>query len=79
MDMEARKYRLIERLMEVKEEDTLYKLEQLLVERDGGEIWNDLPPEVKTAIEKSLLESTSGKTTPASDGVSKIKDRYIGL
>ncbi len=78
MDMEARKYRLIEKLMEVNEENTLYKLEQLLVKGEGEEAWNKLPAEAKTAIENSLLESTSGKTTPASHGISKIKDRYIG-
>lgn len=75
MDMEARKYKAIEKLLKVEEEDIIYRLEAILddVSANG---WDELPEEVKKMIDAGLSQSAAGQVVSNEEIMNNYKQRY---
>ena len=74
--MEARKYKMIEKLLKVQEEDMLYKLESVL---DGELVkasWDELQPEVKQVLDASLGQSEKGEMKPHDEVMQNIRKKH---
>ncbi|KAF2519432.1 hypothetical protein E0W68_03525 [Flavobacterium salilacus subsp. salilacus] len=74
MDIESRKYKMIEKLLKVEEDEVLYRLEAILDEKRNA--WDELNPEIKQAIDISLEQSTSGKVKAHEEVMMAIKKKY---
>lgn len=73
MNASERKYKIIEQLLKVKEEATLYQIENILNEDDG---WDNIPPTVQKLIEKAIQQSDAGLGVPHEQVMEKIKKKY---
>ncbi|OYQ43404.1 hypothetical protein CHU92_03445 [Flavobacterium cyanobacteriorum] len=76
MDMQSRKYRVIEKLLQVNEEETLYRLEAILQSEKPEISWHELPEETKKVIDMSLGQSDLGKVKSHDEVVSDIRKKY---
>jgi len=76
MDLESRKYKFIEKLLKVEEEDTLYKLESVLDNESSNIIWDELPSELRQALEISIAQSERGEVSPHKEVMTRIKNKY---
>ncbi len=74
--MEARKYKMIEKLLKVQEEDTLYKLESVLDGEIARASWDELHPEVKLALDASLGQSENGEMKPHDEVMQNIRKKH---
>ncbi|SDX68597.1 hypothetical protein [Flavobacterium degerlachei] len=73
MNSSERKYKIIEQLLKVEEESTLYQIENILNEGDG---WDEIPPIVQKLIEKAIEQSDAGVGIPHEQVMSEIKKKY---
>jgi len=76
MDLESRKDKLIEKLLKVQEEDTVYKLESILNEEISKDIWDELPPYLQQALDISIEQSIRGEVTPHEEVMAQIRKKY---
>ena len=74
--MESRKYKVIEKLLMVEEEDIIYRLEKILDENQSDNGWDELPDEVKRMIDIGLAQSASGQVIPHEQIMDKYKRWY---
>ncbi len=74
--MESRKYKIIERLLKVEEEATVYKLESILGEELVKDGWDELSPELQQAIDISIGQSDRGEVRPHEEVMAEIKKKY---
>jgi hypothetical protein len=75
MNASERKYKIIEQLLKVEEEATLYQIENILnKESDDG--WGDIPPIIQKLIEKGIQQSEAGLGIPHEQAMAKIKEKY---
>jgi len=76
MDFESRKYKVIEKLLKVNEEETLYRLESLLNEVPPRDIWDELPAHIQQALDISIEQSIRGDVKPHDEVMAQIKKKY---
>lgn len=74
--MESRKYKVIEKLLKVQEEEVIYKLESILNADISANDWDELPDEVKHMIDIGLAQSAAGEVFPHEEVMNKYKKRY---
>lgn len=75
MNASERKYKLIEKLLKVEEEDILYQIEAIL-DKNPDEEWDKLPLIVQQLIDKGIEQSEAGLGTPHEDVMAVIKSKY---
>jgi hypothetical protein len=71
MNTSERKYKIIELLLKVDEESTLFQIEGIL-----NDDFDNVPPIVQKLIEKGIQQSESGQGIPHEEVMSKIKKKY---
>ena len=76
MDFESRKYNIIEKLLKVHEEETLYKLESILYEEISKDIWDELPVHLQQALDISIEQSMRGDVRLHEEVMAQIKKKY---
>lgn len=76
MNLESRKYKFIEKLMKVEEEDVIYKLEAILENSSDNKIWDEIPSHIKQAIDISIEQSERGQVRPHNEVMFDIKKKY---
>ncbi|AUP77683.1 hypothetical protein [Flavivirga eckloniae] len=77
MDLEARKYKIVEKLMKVSDVETLYKLEQVINEDLGQQISvSELPEPIQRLISQSIEDSEQGRVSPHKKVMANIKTKY---
>lgn len=74
--MESRKYKVIEKLLKVEEEEVIYRLEAILTEDKSSNAWDQLPDEVKKMIDMGLSQSIEGNVVSHDEIMNKYKSRY---
>ena len=74
MDLESRKYNIIQELFKVKEESVIYTLEQVLKTEKIESI--DIPENLKKILDKSLTQIEEGKTHSTEEVMSRVKDKF---
>ncbi|AOW17663.1 hypothetical protein LPB03_09380 [Polaribacter vadi] len=74
MDLESRKYNIIQELFKVKEESVIYTLEQVLKKEKIESI--DIPENLKKILDKSLTQIEEGKTHSTEEVMSRVKDKF---
>lgn len=74
--MESRKYKVIEKLLKVEEEEVIYRLEAILTEDKSSNGWDQLPDEVKKMIDMGLSQSIEGNVVSHDEIMNKYKSRY---
>lgn len=76
MGIEERKYKMIEKLLKVKEEETIYHIESILDNELSKNYWDELSPEVKKAIDIGIEQSANGQIRPHEEIMAEIKKKY---
>ena len=78
MDLSSRKNRLIEKILKVEEEQTIYELENILIDdaTSAEDFWQKLPSEIRQLIDKGLDQSQNGNTKPHQEVITAIKKKY---
>ncbi len=76
MDIKLKKYELMEWLMLVNDEATLYQLEAFKKSSEK-DFWEELPEPVKLSIEKAKLELDKGEGISHEKVISEIKKRFL--
>ena len=74
MDLESRKYNIIQELFKVKEESVIYTLEQVLKKEKIDSI--DIPEDLKKILDKGLTQIDEGKTHSTEEVMSRVKDKF---
>jgi predicted transcriptional regulator len=74
MDLESRKYNIIQELFKVKEESVIYTLEQVLKKEKIDSI--DIPEDLKKILDKGLTQIEEGKTHSTEEVMSRVKDKF---
>lgn len=74
MDLESRKYNIIQELFKVKEESVIYTLEQVLKKEKIESI--DIPENLKKILDKGLTQIEEGKTHSTEEVMSRVKDKF---
>jgi hypothetical protein len=75
MNASERKCKIIEQLLKVEEEATLYQIENIL-NKDSDDFWDNLPSVVQQLIEKGIEQSERGETKPHEQVMSEIKKKH---
>jgi len=75
MSISERKYKIIEQLLKVEEEETLYQIEDLL-NKDSEDEWGGIPPIVQKLILKGIEQSEAGLGIPHEEVMARIKQKY---
>ena len=70
MDLQARKIQLIQFLTLTSSETLIEKMEKL-IQKDKTDFWEELSPELQSAIEKSIAQANSGKIIPHEEVMKK--------
>ena len=70
MDLQARKIQLIQFLTRTSSETLIDKMEKL-IQKDKTDFWEELSPELQSAIEKSIAQANSGKLIPHEEVMKK--------
>lgn len=76
MDIESRKYKVIEKLLKVEEEATIYKLETILNDELVKDGWDELSPELQQALDISIGQSERGEVRPHEEVMAEIRKKY---
>ncbi|MEW4925577.1 hypothetical protein [Algibacter sp. 2305UL17-15] len=77
MDLESKKYKIIEKLMKVSDEETLYKIEQIMSHHDSQiNALSDLPDIAKQLLKKSEEDILHGRTRPHEEVMAEFKSKY---
>ncbi len=74
--MESRKYKVIEKLLKVQEEATIYKLESILNNELTHDSWDILPDELKQALDAAVKQSENGQVKSHEEVMLEIKRKY---
>ena len=74
MDLESRKYNIIQELFKVKEESVIYTLEQVLKKEKIDSI--DIHEDLKKILDKGLTQIEEGKTHSTEEVMSRVKDKF---
>lgn len=72
MDLESKKYKIIEKLMKVSDEETLYQIEKII---DSNKT-SDLPKPIQRLLSQSIKDSEEGKVSSHEEVMTKIKTKY---
>jgi predicted transcriptional regulator len=75
MNTSERKYKIIEQLLKVEEESTLYQIEGIL-NKESNEEWDKLPLIVQQLIDKGIEQSEAGLGVPHEQVMEKIRKKY---
>ncbi len=75
MDIKAEKYYLIERITKIKDSGLISRLKQFLTLNES-DFWNELDPELKASIEKSLSQSTRGEVRSHEEVMEQYKNGF---
>ncbi len=75
MNLSERKYKIIEQLLKIEEEETLYQIEGLLNQKSEDQ-WDNLPKELQDLLEMGLKQCEEGKFTPHEQVMAEIKQKY---
>ena len=75
MDLDATKIKLVELLLKVKEEGTLYKIKSILDEEASADWWENLSNEERAAIELGKKQADEGLLIPH-DEVMNVFDKW---
>jgi hypothetical protein len=70
------KYELIEKIVHTNDENLLHQIKNLLDE-EVEESWDDLHPDLKDAINKSLGQADRGEVIPHKKAMAEIKKKYL--
>jgi len=57
MNMQSEKLRLLRMLIDTEDEDLLKHLHAVFELHKNGDLWEDLPAEVKVSVQRGLLQS----------------------
>ena len=72
MDLQAQKIELIQLLLNTTKPSIIGKVKNLLVqESDSSDFWDELNPELQSAIDKSLAQADAGNLVSHEDVMSK--------
>ncbi|WP_339886302.1 hypothetical protein [Polaribacter vadi] len=74
MDLESRKYNIIQELFKVKEESVIYTLEQVLKKEKIDSI--DISEDLKKILDKGLTQIEERKTHSTEEVMSRVKDKF---
>ena len=74
MNLESRKYNIIQELFKVKEESVIYTLEQVLKKEKIESI--DIPENLKKILDKNLTQIEEEKTHSTEEVMSRVKDKF---
>ncbi len=74
MDLESRKYNIIQELFKVKEESVIYTLEQVLKKEKIESI--NIPENLKKILDKNLTQIEEEKTHSTEEVMSRVKDKF---
>jgi hypothetical protein len=75
MDIEL-KYKIAEKIIQINDDDLLNEIKSLIGLSDG-DFWNDVPEEVKLAINQAKGELDRGEGIPHFQVMAEIKDRFL--
>jgi len=70
------KYKIVERIIQT-DDDILLNEIKSLIGLSEGDFWNDLPTEVKQAINEAKGELDRGEGIPHSQVMADIKNRFL--
>lgn len=74
MDLEARKYKIVEKLMKVSDAETLYKLEQVISEDKGKQSSiSELPESIQKLLSESIEDSEQGRVNSHEEVMANIR------
>ena len=74
MDANSKKYELIEKLVMADDELLLDQVHALL-EGSAIQVWDDLNPKLKEALNRGLEQSKKGQGTPHAEVIKKVRAR----
>lgn len=77
MSLNSVKYKFIQKLLKVKEEDVLRELKSILNEKAPEFIWDELSPEVKKGLDGSIEQRLKGQAKRHDDVSLHLKNRDI--
>ena len=72
----ALKYKIVEKIVQTND-DTLLNEIKSLVGLSEGDFWNDVPHEIKKAVNRAKEELDRGEGIPHSQVMAEIKDRFL--
>jgi hypothetical protein len=75
MNASERKYKIIEQLLKVEEEATLYQIESIL-NKESDDDWDNLPQELQELLEIGIKQCEEGKLTSHEEFMAEIKKKY---
>ncbi len=75
MDLDATKLELVQLLLQVKEESTLYKVKSILEKQKSLDWWEDLSADEKASIDEGIKQSERGETISHKE-VMKVFDKW---
>ena len=77
MDLESRKYKIVEKLMKVSDEETLYEIEQV-ISKDKGQhnSISELPEPIQRLLSQSIKDSQQGRISPHEKVMANIRAKY---
>jgi hypothetical protein len=73
----ALKYKIVEKIIQT-DDDILLSEIKSLVGLSEGDFWNEIPDEVKHAVNKAKDELDRGEGIPHLQVMSEIKNRFLG-
>ncbi|MDO5986655.1 hypothetical protein Q4Q39_04470 [Flavivirga amylovorans] len=77
MDLEARKYKIVKKLMKVSDEETLYKLEQVINEDIAQQSSiSELPESIQRLLSQSIEDSEQGRVKSHEEVMANIRAKY---
>lgn len=74
MDLEARKYHIIQELFNVEEESVIYTLEQVL--KGEKEKYINVSEELKRVLDRGQKEIDEGKTFSTEEVMNRVRSKY---
>jgi hypothetical protein len=72
----ALKYKIAEKIIQ-SDDDTMLNEIKALIGVSDGDFWNELPQEVKTAIEAAKTQLDNGEGIPHEQVMAEIKSRFL--
>jgi hypothetical protein len=75
MNASERKYKIIEQVLKVEEEATLYQIENIL-NKESDEDWDNLPQELQELLEIGIKQCEEGKLTSHEEFMAEVKKKY---
>ena len=77
MGLESKKYKIIEKLMKVSDEETLYKIEQIInSEENKFDSISELPKPIQRLLAQSIKDSEQGRVNSHEEVMANIKAKY---